>query len=521
MSACASSLYGMDDAGQAANQYKQFITYSQENHMNKNPRYLWLALAAVLGLFIGGKWNIPLAAWIAPIFAIRFFRDSEKAGRSFLLLWLTFAISTIISWNGATFFSNIHPLAEAAFFLLMAPLGLIPNVIDRIYYRRFGSAAWVSLVYPIAVTGMDFFSSNGSPFGTFGAAGYSQRDLLPVMQIASVTGLWGITFVINWFASLVNHLWDNGFKFNRLALTFAGVLILIPGLGLGRVLLSRSPEQTTVIAGFSLPNGKMGAMMQQLGSGNEDVFRAQADELHVQQLEQIRALARDGAQIVVLQEGAGIGFSDQVEKLIMDVSEIAKEGNIHIVLPTFDLGKTPAENVVQIIDPNGEVVLTHVKYGGNDFEGTLKGDGVLQTVDTPYGRLSAVICWDADFPNVIKQAGKQDVDLLFIPSQDWPGVKDIHAGMAVFRAVENGMSIFRQTGQGVSIVTDAFGNQFNQADSFEENTSEGFASIQIVSTPLGSTNTLYPSIGDAFGNVMFIGLAGLVIGLFFTRRENN
>jgi hypothetical protein len=48
------------------------------------------------------------------------------------------------------------------------------------------------------------------------------------------------------------------------------------------------------------------------------------------------------------------------------------------------LGKSPAENVVRIVDPNGDVVLTHVKYGGNDFESTLKGDSVLQTVDTPY-----------------------------------------------------------------------------------------------------------------------------------------
>ena len=31
------------------------------------------------------RWTLPAAAWLAPIFAIRFFRDSDKAGRSFLL----------------------------------------------------------------------------------------------------------------------------------------------------------------------------------------------------------------------------------------------------------------------------------------------------------------------------------------------------------------------------------------------------------------------------------------------------
>jgi apolipoprotein N-acyltransferase len=479
---------------------------------NKSLRYLYLALAAILGLFVGGKWNFPLAAWIIPIFVMRFFRESDRAGRNFLLLWIVSAIPTIISWQGATFMSKIHPLAEVGFFLLTTPLGLLPYVIDRIYYRRFGSTAWLTLIFPIANTAMDFFSASGSPFGTFGAMAYSQRDFLPAMQIASVTGLWGVTFVMSWFASLVNHFWDK--KPAPLSWTFAGSLALILSLSLGRTLLSAQPEQTAQIAGFSLPAGKLLEVMNQFSDGNEAVI----SDLHADELNQIRLLAEDGANIVVLQEGAGMGSSEQVAKLIADASALAKEKNIYIVLPVFDFGKTPAENVVHIIDPNGEIMLTHVKYGGNDFEGSLKGDGVLQTIDTPYGKLSAVICWDADFPTVIKQAGEQDVDLLFVPANDWREVKDIHAGMATFRAVENGMSIFRQTGEGVSVVTNAYGKVINHVDTFEDNGS-GFAGIQNVQTPIGSVNTLYPSVGDGVGNVMLLGLVGLLIGLWVTRKK--
>ena len=481
-----------------------------------NKKYFYLAIIFILSLFIGGKWNIPLAAWIVPIFGIRFFRDSDKAGRNFLLLWLVSAVSTIISWQGATFISKIHPLAEAGFFLLMAPIGLLPYVIDRMYYRRFGSSAWLTLVYPIAATAMDFFSATGSPFGTFGAGAYSQRDFIPAMQIVSVTGLWGVTFVASWLGSLVNHFWE--VKPARPSLTFAGLLALILALSFGRTLLPSQPEQTAQIAGFSLPAGKLSEVMSQLIAGNEAGFRQLVDELHANELNQIRKMADEGANIVVLQEGAGMGMSDQVDNLIADASAIAIEKNIYIVLPTFDFGKTPAENMVRIIDPNGTVVLTHVKFGGNDFEGSLKGDGVLQTVDTSYGKLSAIICWDADFPNAVKQAGEQNVDLLFVPSNDWLEVKDIHAGMAAFRAVENGMSIFRQTGQGVSSVVDAYGREANRVDMFEENAS-GFTGIQNVQTPISSVNTLYPSVGDGIGNVMLLGLAGLLIGLWWTRKR--
>ena len=479
-----------------------------------NKRYIYLAIAAILGFFIGGKWNIPLAAWIAPLFVLRFFRESDKAGRSFLLLWLVSAIPTIISWQGATFMSKIHPLAEVGFFLLTTPLGLLPYVIDRIYYRRFGSTAWLTLIFPIANTAMDFFSASGSPFGTFGAMAYSQRDFLLAMQIVSVTGLWGVTFVMSWFASVVNHFWDK--KSTPLSWTFAGVLALILSLSLGRTLLPVQPERTAQIAGFSLPAGKLIEVIHQFSAGNEAVI----DDLHADELNQIRSLAEDGANIVVLQEGAGMGTSAQVEKLIADTSALAKEKNIYIVLPVFDLGKTPAENKVHIIDPNGDVVLTHTKYGGNDFEGSLKGDGVLQTIDTPYGKLSAVICWDADFPNVLKQAGEQNVDLLFVPSNDWREVKDIHAGMSTFRAVENGMTIFRQTGEGVSVVVDAYGREINRVDTFKEN-ANGFTGIQNVQTPIGSVNTMYPSVGDGVGNMMLLGLVGLLIGIWVTRKKKS
>lgn len=480
--------------------------------MNKNLRYLWLALAVILGFLIGGKWNFPLAAWLAPIFVMRFYRESQTAWRSFLLLWLVSAIPTIVSWQGATFMSMIHPLAEAGFFLLVTPLGLLPYVIDRVYYRRFGNGAWLTLVFPIANTAMDFFSASGSPFGTFGAVAYSQRDFAAVMQVSALFGIWSVTFVLSWFASLVNHFWDK--KPTRLSWTLAGVLALILVLSLGRTLLPAQPEQTAQVAGFSLPAGKLHETLNQLSAGDDTAVAS----LHADELDQIRALADEGADIVVLQEGAGMGTSAQVQKLIDDASALAQEKQIYIVLPTFDLGKQPAENKVHIIDPRGEIVLTHVKYGGNDFEGSLKGDGILQTVDTPYGRLSAVICWDADFPNVLKQAGAQGVDLLFIPANDWLEVKDIHAGMAAFRAVENGLTIFRQTGEGVSLVADAYGREINRVDTFTE-TLSGFTGIQKVQTPLGSVGTLYPSVGDALGNGMLVGLAGLLLGLWLTRKK--
>ena len=475
--------------------------------------YLYLLLAFALNFVAsGGKWNVPIAAWIAPIFVLRFYRHSQKPGLDFLLLWLATAIPLIVSWNGGTFFPR---LGEIGFFLAVAPIALLAVVIDRYFHVRFPDSAWMLFIFPIAATALDFFQANGSPFGTFGASAYSQRGFLIIMQIASVTGIWGITFVMSLFASTVNRFWDG--NPSPLSWASAGLLVLILGLSLGRTLLPAQPEQTAVIAGFSLPEGTLSKSLSQFKDGDEAGFRQSMDELHTAELNQIRTLAQDGANIVVIQEGGVIGMTDQIETMIQNAGDLAKAENIYIVLPTFDIEQTPPVNSVRIIDPNGGVVLHHIKYGGNMFEGTLKGDGVLQTVDTPYGKLSAVICWDADFPAIIKQAGAQGVDLLFVPAQDWLGVKDIHAGMSTFRAVENGMTIFRQTGQGVSLVSDPYGKVLNRVDSFED-TATDFVSVQKVTVPITSVNTLDPKLGDILGNVMLVGLLGLFIGMFVTRK---
>ena len=475
--------------------------------------YFFLPIIFALNFIaVGGRWNIPLAAWIVPVFALRFYRHSERPGLDFLLLWLATAIPLIVSWNGATFFPR---LGEIGFFLAVAPITLIAVVIDRYFHVRFPTSALMLFIFPIAATAFDFIQAGSSPFGTFGASAYAQRGFPIAMQIASVIGIWGITFVMSLFASVINNYWEG--NASPLSWISAGLLVLILGLSLGRTLLPAQPKETAVIAGFSLPEETLSKSLSQFKSGDEAGFRHAMDELHAAELNQIRTLAQDGANIVVIQEGGVIGTTDQIETMLRNAGALAKEEKIYIVLPTFDIEQTPPLNSVRILDPNGDVVLHHIKYGGNMFEGTLKGDGVLQTVDSPYGKLSAVICWDADFPNIVKQTGAQGVDLLIIPSQDWLGVRDIHAGMATFRAVENGITVFRQTGQGVSLVSDPYGKVLNRIDTFEESTSD-FVGIQKVTVPITSVNTLYPKLGDILGNAMLLGLLGLFVGMFLTRK---
>jgi apolipoprotein N-acyltransferase len=47
-----------------------------------------------------------------------------------------------------------------------------------------------------------------------GSIAYTQYGVLPLMQVAAVAGIWGITFLIAWFASTFDLAWRNGFAWS-------------------------------------------------------------------------------------------------------------------------------------------------------------------------------------------------------------------------------------------------------------------------------------------------------------------
>ncbi len=159
-------------------------------------------------------------------------------------------------------------------------------------------------------------------------------------------------------------------------------------------------------------------------------------------------------------------------------------------------------------------MIEHVKYGGNAFEGTLKGNEVLQAIDTPYGRLSGIICWDTDYQWVVTQIGQMDVDILLSPSLVWEEMGPMHAAMATFRAVENGVVVVRQEDQGRSIAVDAYGRTLAIADHFD-----GERVLQVEVPVASSITTLYPRLGDLVGLLSQLGLLIMAVWAIIAGRR--
>ena len=131
----------------------------------------------------------------------------------------------------------------------------------------------------------------------------------------------------------------------------------------------------------------------------------------------------------------------------------------------------------------------------------LQGAYSLQTANTPYGKLSGIVCWDADLPMTVRQAGKQQADILLLANGDNPGHFREHAQMSIFRAIENGVSLVRQDGRGLSLATDPYGRVLAMVDL--RTATEPVMSAQV---PTEGVFTIYPIIGDLFGWLSVIGL---------------
>ena len=85
------------------------------------------------------------------------------------------------------------------------------------------------------------------------------------------------------------------------------------------------------------------------------------------------------------------------------------------------------------------------------------GDGRVPTVDTPYGALANLICFDADFPDLARQRG-QGVDIMLVPSNDWREFGAVHTQKATPRAIENGYSLVPQDTEELAQVVDFQGH---------------------------------------------------------------
>jgi apolipoprotein N-acyltransferase len=229
--------------------------------------------------------------------------------------------------------------------------------------------------------------------------------------------------------------------------------------------------------------------------------------------------AKAGARIIFWGEGNAPVLKEDENDLIRRGGILAKRNGIYLgmVLASWHPETTPPlENKIVLVQPDGTVAWEFFKahpVPGREAAISIRGDGKLRALDTPYGRLSSVICFDADFPQLLGQAGRLRTDLLLDPSNDWKAIDPLHTTMASFRAIEQGFNLVRHTSQGLSAAFDYQGRQLASMDHYVTTDR-----VLVAQVPIRGTRTVYALLGDWFAWTCLIGLAGAMIAGVKSRR---
>jgi apolipoprotein N-acyltransferase len=495
--------------------------------------WLWLLIGFALLPFTTIQTMIALAAWLAPVFLLRFVRVSRRARIALPLVFAAYALGIFIALRGSGKSDvAVYILGIVTFPLLRGLMYTLPYVADRLIGSRLNPWARV-FVFPLAFTSVDWLMSLGRIINSTGSPAYSQYDNLALVQIVSVTGMWGITFLMAWFASTVNALWEQGFDWRAvrgIVGVFAGVSLAV--LLFGSIRLSFFPPSSSTMesATITLDDG----VAQKVGKGidwltfnqSSDAERAAARPQFAATVNQLLARTetalRAGAKIVAWQEGAGTVLEEDKQSTLEQVAALARKYNADVEVSLGILTRTKAQQFILnqsiLVDNTGEVRWTYEKtYPVFPTESYVSaaGGGKLPLAHIGDSRFSTAICNDLHFPPLLRQAGANHADILIAPYSDVIPFGSGDAVTAVFRAVENGFSLLRPAGHGTSMIVDYEGRILGSQDYFTDATG-----IMVTGIPTRGVTTIYSRIGDLFAYLCVLGLIVLTVCALIPRKQS-
>jgi apolipoprotein N-acyltransferase len=344
------------------------------------------------------------------------------------------------------------------------------------------------------------------------------------MQLLSVTGMWGIAFLVAWFAAVVNWAWDRQFQWGRVR---SGVLLYTAVWGAvmlaGGARLAFSRQSLTVrIAGISRPREVIAPaaadriLASDLSAAERAAIRDWFVRVQDAYFEHSLREAQAGAKIIVWPENNLLVFKEDESAFLERARGFAQEHAVFLLMgmATFDLSAPfPNHNHAVLVDPGGDIAFSYTKITavpGWEANTIIRGKGPIPVADTSYGRIASAICYDLDFPQLIRQVGHSQVDILLVAANDWQVIGPPHQHMAEFRAIENGVAMFRMARQGRPSAVDPYGRPLAAMDDLAAQ--DG---VMVAQVPMHRVFTLYSVIGDFFAWLCVAGLlASIGTGIY-------
>jgi apolipoprotein N-acyltransferase len=161
-------------------------------------------VSAAFAYFGTGLHPIWWMLWLAPI-PVLAIAPRLHGSAAFLLAAFAWLIGEMNQWKYITHAIELPPPITILYFAVPAVVFGFGVLFVRGLIRR-GSLFLASLALPVYWVAYEYLTAMASPHSTWGNLAYTQMNCLPVIQIAAITGLWGISFIVFLFAAAVAAL---------------------------------------------------------------------------------------------------------------------------------------------------------------------------------------------------------------------------------------------------------------------------------------------------------------------------
>ncbi len=435
--------------------------------------------------------NWHFLAWIALV-PFLLVLDRLQPGRS----WLCGIVLGLVFYRiGLGWLFKLHgPLGGLAVLGLSVLTGFSFRV-AKLLMARCGTAAMIWAV-PLAFVGQEVLRSETLPRYRFAylGYGYSQSHNLWLAQIASVGGVYLISFIL---------VASNAAIAYGLIRRRRRSWIPVAVIAIATAVLSVACQPRDDDAHSQIPV----ACVQ-----GEDLWSPEYVALTKQ-----AAGDPSRPRFIVLPEHTIKEMADEKSATVSALSEVARAHGAFVCVGAHTRAPSDAacdyDNVGLLIGPDGRIVGEQAKAVPVPFFQDGNPATSQSTFDSPYGRVGIYICYDATFTDIPRRLVGLGSELMLAPLMDperWPvRQRWLHADMAPLRSIELRRCAVRAASSGISQIIDATGRVRAQRTR-EEGPGVIFGTVYAV-----QDKTLFVRGGYLFACAIGVAFVGLVVILTF------
>jgi apolipoprotein N-acyltransferase len=486
-------------------------------------------------------------AWISivPLLISLIDKDAKSSFLLGMLAGVTYFLGTIYWVSHSMYvYGNLPLLATFPILILFCLylslyIGLFSMLFNYVSNNSRLPALFVVPVLWVTLEYLRTYAFTGFPWAMLG---YSQYKLLPLIQIADITGVYGVSFLV---AAINGTIFDATISWPKRVgqmplfahwpltlgmILFAFIIVASVLYGIEKLKEDRKGEKIKV----SIVQGN-------IAQDKKWDVRFQSEVINTYKRLTLKS-SSNNPDIIVWPETAIPFIFGNNKTLTEELIAFQRQLNTYLLfgsvtLKDMDGNTARLANSAILLSPDGTTVSVYdkihlVPFGEyvplkslfpfvkklvtaiGDF---VKGEETV-VMETPFAKIGNLICYEIIFPGLVRKFVERGANVLVTITNDaWFGRTSApyqHFSMAVFRAVENRVPVVRAANTGISGFIDSKGRITSKSDIFVE-------AILTEQISVRDSKSFYTNYGDLFAYLCIVSSVLLVIKSFFSDEKRN